>query len=136
MKAFKNLIVFLLVSLFLVMSAGCNGGEVSGKGSETHGNYTDEMKIPYSVDLSQEDGADHVEREGDHKDSPYFSRLDFYNMKSTDTLTIIPKFKTMQQTSEWSCGGRGGAHGDAALWQTWRRNGGILVVVPFKRPCG
>ena len=104
MKAFKNLIVFLLVSLFLVMSAGCNGGEVSGKGSETHGNYTDEMKIPYSVDLSQEDGADHVEREGDHKDSPYFSRLDFYNMKSTDTLTIIPKFKTMQQTSEWSCG--------------------------------
>ena len=72
MKAFKNLIVFLLVSLFLVMSAGCNGGEVSGKGSETHGNYTDEMKIPYSVDLSQEDGADHVEREGDHKDSPYF----------------------------------------------------------------
>ena len=25
-------------------------------------------------------------------------------MESTDTLTILPKFKTIQQTSEWSCG--------------------------------
>ena len=68
------------------------------------GNYTDEMKIPYGVDLSPEDGADSVEREGDHKDSPYFNRLDFYNMESTDTLTILHNFKTLQQTSEWSCG--------------------------------
>lgn len=70
---------------------------------ETASNYSDEMKIPYTVDLA-EDGADSVEREGDHQDSPYFSHLDFYNMQSTDTLTILPKFKTMQQTSEWSCG--------------------------------
>lgn len=68
------------------------------------GNYTDEMKIPYGRDLSPEDGADSVERMGDHKDSPYFSQLDFYNMKSTDTLTILENFKTIQQSSEWSCG--------------------------------
>lgn len=67
-------------------------------------NYTDEMKIPYTVDLSSEDGADSVERAGDHADSPYFAHPDFYNMTSTDTLTILPKFKTQQQTSEWSCG--------------------------------
>lgn len=73
-------------------------------GGETHGNYSDEMKIPHSADISPEDGADSVERDGDHVDSPYFSRLDFYNMESTDTLTILPKFKTQQQTSEWSCG--------------------------------
>lgn len=68
------------------------------------GNYTDEMKIPYSVDLSPQDGADSVEREGDHVGSPYFNTLDFYNMQSTNSLTILPKFKTQQQTSEWSCG--------------------------------
>lgn len=65
--------------------------------------YSDEMKIPYKVDLA-EDGADSVERDGDHPDSPYFAHPDFYHMQSTDTLTILPAFKTMQQTSEWSCG--------------------------------
>ena len=64
----------------------------------------DEMKIPYTADLSSEDGADSVERLGDHPDTPYFSKLDFFNMKSTDTLTILPNFRTQQQTSEWSCG--------------------------------
>ncbi len=112
----KKLIVSLLcTSLFL---AGCSNttpasttetpetpallvnpdvNEVSG------GNYTDEMKIPYTVDL-EEWGADYVERLGDHQGSPYFNTLDFYNMESNDTLSIISKFKTQQQTSEWSCG--------------------------------
>ena len=78
--------------------------EATTKAEEkTGGNFSDEMKIPHSYDLD-EYGADSVERDGDHKNSPYFSNLDFYNMTSSDTLTILPKFKTMQQTSEWSCG--------------------------------
>ena len=68
------------------------------------GNYSDEMKFDDGADLSAEDGADSVEREGDHQDSPYFSTLDFYNMESTDTLTILSHFKTIQQSCEWSCG--------------------------------
>lgn len=72
--------------------------------AEPSGNRTNEMKIEHAIDLSEEDGADSVEREGDHPDSPYFNRLDFYNMESTDTLTILPHFKTIQQSSEWSCG--------------------------------
>ncbi len=68
------------------------------------GNFTDEMKIPYAVDISPEDGADSVERQGDHADSPYFMHPDVYNMQPTDTLTILPQFKTIQQSSEWSCG--------------------------------
>jgi len=112
----KLIVLFAVISLVL---AGCQAAQpsqtaqaaspsaevsadVSGT-AEAHGNYTDEMKIPYTVDL-QEWGADSVERDGDHVDSPYFSTLDFYNMESTDTLTILPKFKTYQQTSEWSCG--------------------------------
>ena len=66
--------------------------------------FTDEMKIPYAVDLSPEDGADSVERLGDHQDSPYFAHPDYYHMESSDTLTILTGFQTMQQTSEWACG--------------------------------
>ncbi|NLG26210.1 MAG: hypothetical protein GX558_12700 [Clostridiales bacterium] len=91
-------------SLFLALALALSLAQHSPADAAAGGNYTDEMKIPYTVDLSEEDGADSVERQGDHADSPYFSRLDFYNMSSTDTLAILPKFKTQQQTSEWSCG--------------------------------
>lgn len=72
--------------------------------TETRGNYSDEMKIPYATDISPEDGADSVERVGDNEDSPYFSNIDFYNLENSDTLTMLTNFKTYQQTSEWSCG--------------------------------
>lgn len=67
-------------------------------------NYSDEMKLDDGVDISAPDGADSVERLADHPDSPYFMHPDFYNMTSTDTLTILHNFKTIQQSSEWSCG--------------------------------
>lgn len=93
----KTLLILLIIALAVLPL-------VATHAEETHGNYTDEMKIPHAVDLSPEDGADSVERQLDHVDSPYFSRPDFYNMESTDTLTILPKFRTLQQSSEWSCG--------------------------------
>ena len=92
--AFSALMVMLIMASVLI--SGCS--------NSVKGNFTDEMKIPYEVDISPDDGADSVEREGDHKGSPYFSNLDFYNMSSTDSLTILSKFKTQQQTTEWSCG--------------------------------
>lgn len=95
----KGFVLLLAALITFAMLAGC-GAEAS----KTAGNYSDEMKIAYGTDISPADGADSVERAGDHPDSPYFSRLDFYNMTSTDTLTILPKFSTVQQTSEWSCG--------------------------------
>ena len=94
----KLIVCFLTTVLMGGLFAACAPANNAG------GNYTNDMKIPYKVDISPEDGADSIERQGDHKDSPYFSRLDFYNMKSTDTFTILPQFKTMQQSSEWSCG--------------------------------
>ncbi len=103
----KKLIV--LFAVFCLVLAGCSGAAESSPSAEPEaerpsGNYTDEMKIAYSCDLDEEYGADSVERAGDHVDSPYFSTLDFYNMESNDTLTILSNFKTQQQTSEWSCG--------------------------------
>ncbi len=88
----------IMLSLAVLLLFGCSVKE------EQKGNYSDEMKITHAVDLSKEDGADSVERDGDQKESPYFKHPDFYNMKSTSTLTLLPKFKTIQQTSEWSCG--------------------------------
>ncbi len=94
--------------LSALVLAGCASPAPSAtsepKETPATGNYSDEMKIPYKTDLSKEDGADSVERTADHKGSPYFNQLDFYNMESNDTLSIISNFKTYQQTSEWSCG--------------------------------
>lgn len=49
-------------------------------------------------------GASSYDGIGNVAKSPYFPVLDFYNMKSTDTLTLLSKFKTYQQTTEYTCG--------------------------------
>ncbi len=126
----KQLIVFTLV-MAMLFSATTALGEAAVQ--LQGGNYQDEMKIPHTADLSPDDGADSVERMGDHPGSPYFNRLDFYNMEDTDTLTILTNFKTQQQTSEWSCGvtsalmmlewyGKLGEHNEETLAQ-YRSNG-------------
>lgn len=100
----KKLVV--LIAILCLLLTGCSSTKAADAqdDSRSHGNYTDEMKIPYTADLDDDYGADSVERDGDHVDSPYFSTLDFYNMESNDTLTILTHFNTQQQTSEWSCG--------------------------------
>ena len=55
-------IIVLLTAVCLIL-CGCTA-------KQDKGNYTDEMKIPYAADLDTEYGADSVEREGAHKDSP------------------------------------------------------------------
>lgn len=115
----KAVTLALTLALALGLTAGCaeNGGGTQSPGAaqtspedanptniQTAENFTDEMKIPHAADISPEDGADSVERAGDHEDSPYFRHPDFYRMESTDTLTILTGFRTIQQSSEWSCG--------------------------------
>ena len=102
----KKLLTVLCALLFI---AGCSAApspsaSAEDKPARSGGNFTDQMKLAYRDDLDPEAGADSVERQGDHPDSPYFSTVDFYNAESTASLTILPHFQTMQQTSEWSCG--------------------------------
>ena len=92
----KKIIVTFVLSTFLLM--GC-----SSTNEKSSANFSDEMKIPYTVNL-HEYGSDSVERTADHENSPYFVSNDYYNMVDSDSLSIISKFKTQQQTSEWSCG--------------------------------
>lgn len=49
-------------------------------------------------------GASSYDGLGNVEKSPYFPVLDYYNMKSNDTLTILPEYKTYQQTTEYTCG--------------------------------
>ena len=125
----KILAITLAALMVIGVFTGCSA---ENKSLEVMSN-NDEMKIPYTCDLDPEYGADSVEREGDHADSPYFKAPDFYNMKSTESLTILSNFKTQQQTSEWSCGvssalmilnwyGRLGEHNEETLAQ-FRSNG-------------
>ncbi len=102
----KKLIICFILSISMLTACTQEQTQTSGTNvsENVKSNFTDEMKIPYQNNLDIEAGADSVEREGDYKNSPYFTSLDYYNMESTDTLTIIPHFKTQQQTSEWSCG--------------------------------
>ena len=101
----KLIVLFLTICMGAALLTGCGAKDSVGQVSQTNkGNFTDEMKIAYTCDLSPEDGADSAERLGDHQDSPYYNNLDFYNMESSDTLTILNHFQTQQQTSEWSCG--------------------------------
>lgn len=66
----KKLIVLTLT--LCLMLAGCsstgnnNSSSQSGEENQTTASaaFTDEMKIPHTVDLSEEDGADSVERAG------------------------------------------------------------------------
>ena len=88
----KTVTLALTLALVLGLLSGCANNDTpadnaeNSKAAETAENFTDEMKIPYAVDLSPEDGADSVERSGDHENSPYFAHPDVYNMESTDTL--------------------------------------------------
>lgn len=50
------------------------------------------------------EGAASVQGQIDIKDSPYFKHPDFFNLKATANLTLLPEFQTYQQTSEFSCG--------------------------------
>ena len=82
----KNVVVLLI----LLSGAGCHSAQ-------------DAHKIPYDVALPL-GGAAKYERAFDVKNSPYYKTVDFYNMKSTQTLTLLEHFKTIQQATGVTCG--------------------------------
>ncbi|MGI6148068.1 MAG: hypothetical protein GX195_03515 [Firmicutes bacterium] len=90
-------LILLLVAFSLVA-----GSAVQGVSHQVYAKSKPEMIIP--IDPDQYGGAHVYASAGDNPNSRYYVNLDFYNMTSDDQLTIIPKFKTMQQTTEWSAG--------------------------------
>lgn len=49
-------------------------------------------------------GASSYDGIGNIANSAYFPVFDFYNMESKGSLTLLPKYKTYQQTTEYTCG--------------------------------
>lgn len=93
-------------------------------------------------DIDENGGADAYDNGGDHPNSKYYVNPDFYNMKSDGNLTIINNFKTIQQSSEWSCGSATvlmvlehfGEH-DYSEWDiAVKSNAGVDLDVPGSKP--
>lgn len=61
------------------------------------------ISYPADYDTTSQ-GASSYNGLGNVKNSPYFAVQDFYNLHSTNTLTILSHYKTYQQTTEITCG--------------------------------
>lgn len=90
-KMAVSLVRLVITGCLLLSWTGCNDPVRSTR------------TIPYDPGLSLE-GAARYKRAFDVKNSPYYKPVDFYNKKSRGTLTLIERFKTIQQASEVTCG--------------------------------
>ncbi|BBB89487.1 MAG TPA: C39 family peptidase [Methylomusa anaerophila] len=102
----KIYLLFICVILGISFSTAdvvaANNADTIGYAAD---NTEESRVIPYPAgyDLTSE-GASSYNGIGNVKSSPYYSFLDFYNLQSTDTLTILSEYKTYQQTTEITCG--------------------------------
>ena len=70
-----------------------------------HSAEKQERVIPYPGGyITKVSGASAYGGKANHASSPYFAHPDFYTMQSKGSLTILPRFKTYQQSREYSCG--------------------------------
>ncbi|HWQ79249.1 MAG TPA: S-layer homology domain-containing protein [Anaerovoracaceae bacterium] len=121
---------FTGTSFLVAIPEGWNyDGAVKGAGipkdTTNTADFTDARKIPYgdtAADITAyypeteyrgNDGAglagaatEGYERSGDFDNSPYYKSFDFYNygMKGSDSLVMLSEFRTVQQSTEWTCG--------------------------------
>lgn len=90
-------LILILTGLLLFLAPEIAGAQTSTSGKEKHPFLT-------GRDCDPQGGADTYASRGDNPQSAYYVNPDFFTLASNDTLTILPRFRTMQQTTEWSCG--------------------------------
>ncbi len=98
----KRLFTLLLMTLGVVTA--CQNNPTT---DDSNSAVTIEKTKPDFIegeDFDENGGADAYAFAGDNPKSRFYLNPDFYHLTSDETLTIIPSFKTMQQTTEWSCG--------------------------------
>ena len=69
---------------------------------DPHYNESHFIPITERVFTNRTEGSSVLQGKINHFDSKYFKMIDVYNMESNENRTILPKFKTYQQTSELS----------------------------------
>lgn len=100
----SRLVIALVITLALILGA-CGNAQAAGNESSTAATPNEKHTIAYPEGYdTTSSGASSFDSCGDHFDSPYFAHPDVYNMENSKTLTVIPKFETYQQTTEYSCG--------------------------------
>lgn len=95
----KKKFATILLSATMLVSSG-----VIYAGAQSRNIATEKERTILNSPIDKQGGARAALYAADHEDSPYYKSPDFYNMTSSETLTILPKFKTYQQSTEWSCG--------------------------------
>ena len=95
----KRLMILVVTALTCLGIVACDKSESNHNSIKVNNT----IEYPYGYDTTSS-GASSFANIGDHKDSPYFSQLDVYNLESYDTLTILSNFETYQQTTEYTCG--------------------------------
>ncbi|MBP2627141.1 MAG: hypothetical protein H6Q68_1852 [Firmicutes bacterium] len=94
--------------VFICVLLGISFGAVNlvfAANQDAASNIEESHVIPYPADyVINNEGASSYNGIGNVKPSPYYSSLDYYNLKSTNTLTILSTYKTYQQSTEITCG--------------------------------
>ena len=93
------LIIVIVLAILLGVKSKDKKNEISNPINKKN------ITIPVNDSFYTDDieyGAYSYHGSGNHLDSEYFKILDVYNMKSTKSRAILTKFKTYQQTSEYS----------------------------------
>lgn len=98
MKQIKRIVI---LSLFALTIALLPAGGVSAQNKQAHETLP-ATQAP--IDCDPDGGADSYAGRGNNPRSHYYRHADYYRLRSNDTLLILPRFDTMQQTTEWSCG--------------------------------
>jgi hypothetical protein len=106
MKIFYQKKTIYLLLLWVLLGIGSGATNVGfATNAETTGKVEESHVIPYPAGyITNQEGSSSFNGIGNVKNSPYFSFQDYYNLESTNTLTILSKYKTYQQTTEITCG--------------------------------
>jgi NitT/TauT family transport system permease protein len=101
----KGIVVAVLLGN-AVFATGCCSENASTEDKALYilSTYSDEHKIPYDTAALPLGNIVCRERALDIRQSPFYPSYDFYRMKSAGSLTLVKHFKTIQQTTEVTCG--------------------------------
>ena len=105
MKKWNYRILLCIISGAVLLLSGCAKSQSREETAEA--SPSGEQVIPYPEERAAaalEAGASSFQNLLDAEESPYYVRRDYYDMESSGTLHLIPKFRTYQQTTEYSCG--------------------------------
>ena len=102
---FALTLIFLITTVvFLVLYIKEKNNSQDSKKSDIVSLNDESRYIPILSKVSETEGAYLSRGKHDILNSKYYNFVDVFNMKSSDSLILLEKFKTYQQTSEYSCG--------------------------------